>query len=296
MADAPRLTRQTPRPAARQLSAEHEGFLRHRRFRWLKRAIALSLAAILAYALVDVQPRANGGSWLGYTLGTLGAGLIVWLALLGVRKRNMTRGSWSLKAWTSAHVYLGLALIVIATLHSGFQFGWNVHTLAYALMILVIVSGVYGVTVYALLPAALSNNREEMTEPQMIEALAAVDRQLEVAAQPLQRRWTEPVLAALGERAFSDGLWRRLAGGGRGTSPTQAAIDALNLAASEEADDPALLRVEALLQRRRAQLERIRRHLRLKALLEVWLYVHVPATFALLAALTAHVASVFFYW
>ena len=288
MAEAPRLTR--------QLSAEHEGFLRHRGFRWLKRAAALSLAAILAYVLVDVQPRANGGTWLGYTLGTLGAGLIVWLALLGVRKRNMTRGSWSLKAWTSAHVYLGTALIVIATLHAGFQFGWNVHTLAYALMVLVIVSGIYGVTVYALLPAALSNNREEMTEPQMIEALAAVDRQLEEAAQPLERRWTEPVLAALSESAFSDGLWRRLAGGGRGSGPTAAAIEALNLAASDEADDPALLRVEALLQRRRAQLERIRRHLRLKALLEVWLYVHVPATFALLAALTAHVVSVFLYW
>ena len=130
----------------------------------------------------------------------------------------------------------------------------------------------------------------------MIEALAAVDRQLEEAAQPLERRWTEPVLAALSESAFSDGLWRRLAGGGRGNGPTGAAIEALNQAASDEADDPALLRVEALLQRRRAQLERIRRHLRLKALLEVWLYVHVPATFALLAALTAHVVSVFFYW
>ena len=296
MADASRPTRQPSRQTDRQLSVDHEGFLRHRSFRWLKRALALCLAAILAYALVDVQPRANGGSWLGYTLGTLGAGLIVWLALLGVRKRNMTRGSWSLKAWTSAHVYLGSALIVIATLHSGFQFGWNVHTLAYALMILVIASGIYGVTVYALLPAALSNNREEMTEPQMIEALAAVDRQLEEAAQPLERRWTEPVLAALSESAFSDGVWRRLNGGGRGTGSTQAAIDALNLAASDEADDPALLRVEALLQRRRAQLERIRRHLRLKALLEVWLYVHVPATFALLAALTAHVVSVFFFW
>ena len=291
MATAPRPSRQT----GRQLSTDHEGFLRHRNFRWLKRAGALCLIAILAYALIDVSPRPNGGTWLGYTLGTMGAGLIVWLSLLGVRKRSMTRGAWSLKAWTSAHVYLGLALIVIATLHTGFEFGWNVHTLAYALMLLVIASGLFGVVVYSVIPAALSNNREEMTQPQMIEALGAVDRQLQSAAQPLDPRWAGEVLAALGEGAFADGLWRRLAGTRLGGA-TLRAIHAFNRASVEEADDPAMVRVEALLQRRAAQLARMRRHMRLKAMLEVWLYVHVPATFALIAALTAHVISVFYYW
>ena len=41
---------------------------------------------------------------------------------------------------------------------------------------------------------------------------------------------------------------------------------------------------------------RLKRQLRLRALLEVWLYVHIPATVALLAALTAHVVSEFYYW
>ena len=44
------------------------------------------------------------------------------------------------------------------------------------------------------------------------------------------------------------------------------------------------------------QLGRIRRHMRLKAMLEIWLYIHVPATFMLLAALAAHIISVFYYW
>jgi hypothetical protein len=283
------------RQTGRQLDADHEGFLRHRGFRWLKVALVLCAVAALAYALADVQPRPNGGTWLGYTLGTLGAGLIVWLSLLGVRKRNMTRGGWSLKAWTSAHVYLGLALIVIATLHTGFQLGWNVHTLSYVLMLLVIASGIFGIVVYSVLPAALSSNREEMTQPQMLEALHAVDRQLEDAAQPLERRWTEPVLAALDEGVADGGLWRRLSGNQRGGA-TEQAIATFNRAALEETDVPALIRVEALLQRRQAQLGRMRRHMRFKALLEIWLYVHVPATFALLAALTAHIVSVFYYW
>jgi hypothetical protein len=47
---------------------------------------------------------------------------------------------------------------------------------------------------------------------------------------------------------------------------------------------------------RRATLARLRDDLRLQAWVEVWLFVHVPVTFALLAALIAHVFSVFIYW
>ncbi len=286
-----------PRKAAqveRRVSIDHEGFLRLAGFRWLKIALAVSLAAVIGYVAADVQPRPNGGSWYGYTLGTIGAGLIVWLALLGVRKRAMTPGGWSLKAWTSAHVYLGLALIVIATLHTGFQLGWNVHTLAYLLMLAVIGSGVFGIVVYSTLPTALSANREEMTESQMVEGIAAVDRQLQDAAQPLSLAYSDLVLAALNEDPFRQGLWRRLSGKYRGGA-TELAIAGCDSAGPVPAD-PAIARVEALLRRRKAQLDRMRRHLRLKALLEVWLYLHVPATIALLAALTAHIISVFYYW
>jgi hypothetical protein len=272
--------------------ASHEGFLRHRRFLWLKIALGACAVSILAYLLADVEPRPNGGSWIGYTLGTVGALMIVWLSLLGIRKRAITPGKWSLKAWTSAHVYLGLSLIVIATLHTGFQLGSNVHTLAYALMILVIASGIVGTWLYATLPASLSSNREEMTQGQMVGGIGALDRQLNDAAQPLARAQADLVLAALEEDPFDHGVLRRLSGRYPACS-TQAAIEGL---ASSGLSDPAGERVEKLLVRRKAQLERLRRHMRLKALLEVWLYVHVPATIALIAALLAHIVSVFYYW
>ena len=283
--------------ADKRRSSEHESFLVHKGMKWLKIASVLCLVVIVGYFLADVEPRPNGGSWYGYTLGTIGAGLIVWLSLLGVRKRAMTKGGWSLKAWTSAHVYLGLSLIVIATLHTGFQLGWNVHTLAYVLMMLVIVSGIYGIVVYATLPQELSSNRREMTQQQMLASLAAIDRQLEQAAQPLDRDEADLVIAALEQDPFSPGLIARLSGRYRDCRTERALhVIAGPMDGVGGTLPPLQERVVGLLRKRDGQLEQIRRQMRLKALLEVWLYVHIPLTVMLLAALTAHIVSVFYYW
>jgi hypothetical protein len=288
----------TRSPAAtRERSSAHDGFLRYRNLRWAKVAAVISAVSILAYLLIDVSPRHNGGSAYGYALGTIGALLILWLTLLGVRKRAMTRGRWSLKAWTSAHVYLGLSLIVIATLHTGFQFGWNVHTLAYALMMVVILSGLWGISVYAALPKMLSDNREMMTEAQMLDSLRSIDRQLHEAAQPLDQYHADLVQASLDQNAFGGGAWARLRGRypDCATRAAQAEIRRETAYKPKIGDDP-LERIDALLTRKEAVLARVRKHLRIKALLEVWLYVHVPVTFATIAALSAHIVSVFFYW
>ena len=275
----------------------HEGFLRHRDYKWLKIAAALCVVAILAYLLIDVEPRPNGGSWYGYTLGTIGALLILWLTALGVRKRAITRKRWSLKAWTSAHVYLGLSLIVIATLHTGFQFGLNIHTLAYLLMMLVILSGIYGIWAYAFLPAALSDNRSEMTAAQMIDAVESIDKQIQISAQPLSDEDSQVVLDSLGEDPFGGGLFRRLSGKPpKGGNAVALKIIRRRAMQCEGAEAIALDQVSVLMQRKAGALNRIRRHVRIRARLEVWLYVHVPLTFALIAALSAHIISVFFYW
>jgi hypothetical protein len=260
-------------------------------------ALGLSLVAVVGYVLADVKPRPNGGTWYGYTLGTIGAGLILWLTLLGVRKRAITPGAWSLKAWVSAHVYLGLALIVIATLHTGFQFGWNVHTLAYALMMLVVVSGLYGVVAYSTLPRRLSSNRRESTQKQMVEAIAALDRQLNDAAQGLSEARAAVVRLSIEQSRIGGGFLRRLS-----TRPadcgTRRALQKIRRLRSgaDEREQAALDDVNALLERKSGALVQLRRHLQTRTLLGVWLGVHVPASIALLMALTAHILSVFIYW
>jgi hypothetical protein len=276
---------------------KHEGFLRYANFRWLWIASALCLVAIAAYFLIDVHPRPRGDSWYGYLLGTVGALLIVWLSLLGIRKRAITSGRWSLRAWTSAHVYLGLSLIVIATLHTGFSFGWNVHTLAYVLMMIVILSGLFGVFTYGRLPRRLSENRGETTQKQILETIRSIDAQLHDAVQPLDRQESDIVRNSLEHTNIGGNLFERLTGNYYTCGNTRAVRDWSQIRRSRFGGEVATMdQVGTLLARKQEALDLARRHVRIRAVLEIWLYVHVPATFALLAALTAHIISVFFYW
>lgn len=284
--------------SGRRKVAMHDGFLKHAGYRWLKISSAIMLICVVSYIFIDVSPRHNGGSWYGYTLGTIGALLILWLTMLGVRKRAMTPGQWSLKAWTSAHIYLGLSLIVIGTLHTGFQLGWNIHTAAYVFMMIVIISGIVGIYVYATIPKALSDNRDEMTETEMLENLRSLDRQLHEAAQPLSAEHAALVLQSLEQDPFGGGFFRRISGRYPDCATREAQADLRRERAYQPkmgGDDP-LDKVDALLEKKEATLARVRRHLKLKAMLQVWLFIHVPMTFALIAALTAHIISVFFYW
>lgn len=277
----------------------HEGFLRHKGFRWAQIATLLCLVAVAVYFFVGarLQEPPSGGSWLGYVLGTISAGLIVWLACLGVRKRVITAGHYSLKAWVSAHVYLGLSLTVLATLHTGFQFGWNVHTLAYALMMLVIASGGLGIWAYATLPQRLHGNRGETTRKQMLEAIESLDRQIHDLAQPLDRAGATVVRMSLEETELGGSFWKRLTGsyGDCANLRAMARLRALPTPANPRQAD-AVAKLETVMQQKADVLGLARRQMQITAFLEGWLFVHIPATFALLAALIAHIVSVFAYW
>lgn len=280
----------------------HESFLRHAHFRWLIIATLLGLlvAAGFGATLVmrDYQLRHTGNSWFGYISGILGAGLIVWLAMLGVRKRYMTDNVWSLKAWVSAHVYLGLSLIVIGTLHSGFQFGWNVHTLAWALMMLVILSGIFGITVYAKLPQKLSDSRGETTQKQMLEKIHTLDGRLLEVARPLDQAQAALVTRAVQRTRIGGSFWRRLfnAHGNCETLDALTKLKAARVSMPDGKQTQALDQVLSLLEEKELTLTKARRYIYLRSLLEVWLFIHIPATIALIGALMAHIISVFFFW
>lgn len=262
------------------------------KLKYLKWSVGLILACILLYAFDNPPIRPGGGTWLGYGLGTLGAVLIVWLLLFGMRKRAYNSNLGSVRGWLSAHVYLGLALAIVATLHTGFQFGWNIHTLAYVLTIIVIVSGLWGVIVYLRHPFLMSNLLNGKTLQEHGRMLGEIDAQSIKLAQGFAPE-IQALVAASAHSPISSSVWRRF----RGREPDCPTDVAVRVLETKNAETELNLREIYTLQFRRArQLSLIRDYVRLKAWTEAWLFIHVPLAFALLASLIAHIVSVFFYW
>ena len=275
----------------------HRSILEYARFRWFKAAIALSALAAAAYLWHRPPLKPYGGTWLGYALGTIGALLILWLMWYGVRKRRYASTSGTVQGWLSAHVYLGTALVVVVTLHTGFELGWNIHTLAYVLMIAVVGTGLYGVVLYLRVPRAMTANLGADTLEGILLKLNDIDREMRARALSLPDPLLRLVDASVTGTRLGGGFLRLLTARDP-ACPTSAAIAAWAGPARSLRDQGAKLgkEVYGLLLRKQQMLGQARRHLRHKALLDLWLYFHVPLAFMLLAALVAHVASVFIYW
>lgn len=271
-----------------------ESILVYRNHFFLKVSLLVSLLAITAYVWHEPFERPNGGTWLGYTLGVAAGGIMIWLAWYGVRKRKYGVGKLKLEDWLSGHVYLGLALAVLATLHAGFQVGWNVHTALYVLMMIVIVSGIVGVVFYLRFPLLLTENRRGMTADVMLTQVADLDREIRQLAMNLDDATNAVALNASQELLVSGSLIGQLRGFDANCATTQARqfIEGSEI----KGDDANRRQLLTRLVRKEEFLKRISRDVQLRCMLKIWLVFHIPFSVATLVALFVHVATVFYYW
>ncbi len=295
----------------------HENILRYRGSRYAWWALGLCLGSALLYATQGAREKPGGGTWQGYVLGSIGALLILWLALLGIRKRRYASTLGSVQGWTSAHVWLGLSLVVVATLHCAVRFGWNVHTLAYALMCMVIISGVFGVYVYLSNPRQIAGNTGGRPRAALFAELFELDRKGRELARLCDPAVNVAVKSSIERTRIGGGVYAQLMGADRSlfmrADPGNAAAGATVIAnrdqqavidevarrvpqAAKRAEAANLQALIVLLCRRQAVLRRIRRDIRLHGWLRLWLYLHVPLTMATIAALIVHILTSFMYW
>ncbi len=137
-------------------------------------------------AAVTAGTWPGGGSPVGFVAGVLAGLVIAFEMLLWPRKHFRRLRLGPAKYWLAAHIWLGLACLPLSVIHSGFHWGGYLPTTLMVLLVLTVVSGIYGLVIQNVVPAWMLNNIPAETIHSQIDHVAkqaAADaRRLVVAA------------------------------------------------------------------------------------------------------------------
>ena len=193
-------------------------------------------------------------------------------------------------------------------------------------MLAVILSGFYGIYVYARYPALMTANRGGDTLHSMLDEIAQLDRDAVSTADKISSKVHEIVVRSVERTEVGGGVWAQLTGAARSAENLEnisreleemhtrllnnepepeedldagktMLVMAHQLSKAKSSDQVRQVRqLLDLLTRKKGLVERVRKDIQYKAVMDIWLHIHVPMTFALLAALLTHIISVFLYW
>lgn len=271
-------------------------FLTYRSGRWFWISLISGIGLLLHYSSYRSRTVAYGGSTEGLLYGVVGTALIGILMYLGIRRRSYSSHTGTLQGWVSAHVYLGFLTLLVIPLHAGFRFGWDVHTLGFALLVVVVLSGVGGVFLYRVIPGRLtrfeSRQQPEKIDPQLARLLADMRALVKDKSNALVEIYRAE-LAASQQRVPSG--WSLILGRSRDLLAERSA-DLAAKAAVVPSEDQASFQVLSQLLLKKAQLElNLLQQMQLRNVLKAWLYIHVPVSIAMVGAVGIHLIVVFWY-
>src|SRR5499425_583185 len=119
--------------------------------------LAAGLAVYLPYASISpAGPR--GGSAIGLLFGVAGFAFMLYAAALGARKRVATWRLGRAQAWMRGHLWLGLLVLPMILFHGGFHFGGTLTRVLMWLLIITVVSGVFGAALQHYIPRIMTGD------------------------------------------------------------------------------------------------------------------------------------------
>ncbi len=137
---------------------------------WITIVVLVALSALLLrrgwsyyHQHLDARPfhpdhrTLSPAGLLGHGYGMLGTLMIATNLLYLVRRRfasSFPAWAGSVKAWLNAHAFTGLVGSVLIVFHSAFQLRTGIATLTAASLAIVVVTGLVGLYLYALVPKA----------------------------------------------------------------------------------------------------------------------------------------------
>jgi hypothetical protein len=127
------------------------------------RGWALASTAILTISIVmyiiyaaSAPEGPRGGSTIGLIFGIVGFSFMIFAALLGARKRVPTWRLGRAQAWMRGHLWLGFLALPVILFHGGFHFGGTLTRVLMWLLIVTVVSGVFGAALQHFLPSMMT--------------------------------------------------------------------------------------------------------------------------------------------
>lgn len=286
---------------------------------WLIASILILGASTAVYVLYALSaphgPR--GGSAIGLVFGFTGFGFMIYAGLLGARKQVPVWRLGRAQAWMRGHLWLGLLALPLILFHGGFHFGGRLTSILLWLLIITVVSGVFGAILQHYLPTVIFQRIPMET---IYDEIDRVRDQLRAEAEAfvadLCGGVPETVAIELvpegGIRAGGFTAMRPRGGGGGQYGMTEEEVEpvrafyetellpflqAPGASGSRLADDtrstaaftklrmlvpPAAHPVVANLENLCEEERQLTRQARLHKLLHVWLLVHIPLSLALL--------------
>ena len=169
----------------------------------------------------------------------------------------------------------------------------------------------------------MTRNRESATRQAMLEEISDIDQNALALADGIDPKIHAVVLRSIERTRLGGGVWSQLrardgsdlalasltkameerkkksqvsdeSSGGK-TATIFAMVDFLASNANDKQTE-ALRKLIDMVSRKKGLASKVARDMQYQAIMEIWLYFHVPVSFALLAALIGHIVSSFFYW
>jgi hypothetical protein len=125
---------------------------------WAIASVIIFATCAIVYALyVRASPLgARGETPLGLTFGVLGFAFMLFAALLGARKRVPVWRVGRAQAWMRGHLWLGLLSLPVILFHGGFHFGGTLTSVLMWLLIITVVSGLFGAVLQHCIPRVMT--------------------------------------------------------------------------------------------------------------------------------------------
>jgi Fe-S-cluster-containing dehydrogenase component/CRP-like cAMP-binding protein len=258
--------------------------------------VALTAGIVWALERFGIDTRL-GGTWLTvrWITGLVGLVGIAAVMTYPARKQVYRRRAGALRYWMLMHVYLGVAAGLALLLHGGKSTGGLLTSLLMISFDAVIVTGIFGIVVYLVVPRIMTSIEGE---PLLVEDLRARGEELRETLADIGQRSNEHlrdfIRRKVRGRVFSFRyLLRQYIRREELTQLLAAARETYESEARSLDPESRQLLLEAV--EATVTLRRVDSLIYLHQLLKLWLAPHVVATSLMLALMLVHVLQVVFF-